>query len=184
MRQAIANASLNASSISRPSDQLLVPGWLQSLATRNDNGMLPTQDPISAITAPVVKNRGSAPIRWLRVELSSGRRFEISPVETYFENERYPRLAVAIEEVLAFADARSWPGGPSVEWVMPTELQVLLGHSIQSSTWLRDSDAEPPKSYEARLSNGAVMRVRHSQASPMALALTVLSAAHGASSNC
>ncbi len=135
--------------------------------------MLPTQDPFAAVTAPSGKQRALPSVPWLRIELSSGRRFEIAPVEQYFEEERYPRLAIAIEEVQNFADARSWPGGPALEWAIPTELQDLLGQSILSAAWIRRSEGEPPEGYEAMLSNGAVLQIRHSEASPMSLEFTV-----------
>jgi hypothetical protein len=135
--------------------------------------MLPTQDPFAAVTAPSGKQRTPPSVPWLRVELSSGRRFEIAPVEQYFEDERYPRLAIAIEEVQNFADARPWPGGPALEWVMPNELQDLPGQSIRSAAWIRRSEAEPPEGYEAKLSNGAVLQIRHSETSPMSLEFTV-----------
>jgi hypothetical protein len=142
--------------------------------------MLPTQDPIIAVSAPKTKSLPLASAAWLRVELESGRRFEIGPMEQYFEDERYPRLAIAIEEVPDFKEIRFWPSGPVLEWVTPKELQPLLGLSVHSGAWLRSSEVEPPEGYETKLSNGTALRVLHSQASPMSVEFTVFSVARSA----
>jgi len=142
--------------------------------------MLPTHDPIAAVSAPKARRPSRASAAWLRVELASGRRFEIAPLEQYIEGERYPRLALAIEEFLNFKEVHSWPGGPPIEWATPEQLQQLLGLSVHSQAWLRRSQVEPPEGYEATLSSGTGVRVWHSQASPMALEFTVSSVAPSA----
>ena len=135
--------------------------------------MLPTQEPISKISAPVGKLHPQATIPWLRVEFSCGRKFEIAPVERYFGDERYPRLAIAIEEVVNFAEARSWPGGPRLAWLAPPALQGLAGQAVSSQNWVQRSETQPPEGYEATLTSGESLRVVHSQASPMSLEFTV-----------
>ncbi len=139
--------------------------------------MLPTQDPITVVSAPKARNLVPASVAWLRVELASGKKFEIAPAEQYFGDERYPRLAVAIEEVLNYKEVRSWPGGPVLDWAMPKELQTLLGLSVRGGAWLRRSEVEPPEGFEATFSDGSGLRVWHSQASPMSLEFAVTSAA-------
>jgi len=142
--------------------------------------MLPTQDPITVVSAPKARNPVPASVAWLRVELASGKKFEIAPVEQYFGDERYPRLAIDIEEVLNYTEVRSWPGGPVLDLATPNELQALLGLSVRHGAWLRRSEVEPPDGYEATLSNGSGLRVWHSQASPMSLEFAIASAARSA----
>ena len=142
--------------------------------------MLPTNDPIATVWAPKPKNQQRTSVAWLRVELASGKKFEIAPVEQYFGDERYPRLAVAIEEVLGFKEIRSWPNGPIMDWVVPKDLEEILGLSVNAGAWLSKSQTEPPDGYEAKLSNGAGLRVWHSQASPMSLEFTLSSVARSA----
>jgi hypothetical protein len=135
--------------------------------------MLPTHDPITLVSAPKARSSHLGSAAWLRVEHQSGRRFQIVPIEQYFADERYPRLALAVEEVQEFKEVLLWPGGPVLEWTTPGELQPLLSRSVHAGLWIQNSEMEPPEGYEAKLSNGANLRVWHSQATPMSVEYTV-----------
>jgi hypothetical protein len=135
--------------------------------------MLPTQDPIAAVSAPTGRQLSLPSIAWLRIEMASGRKFELVPVEQFFKDESYPRLAIKIRETRSFKEVRSWPGGPELDWATPEGLQALKGLSLVCGHWLRRSELGPPEGYEATLSNLAVVRISHSQELPMSLDLTL-----------